>query len=76
VPSVGFQDNKCASRKPRVVNRSHHTTILVQRTATGWVKAESQVDTAANVLTASTDQFGLWALMGETNEAFLPVILT
>lgn len=40
-----------------------------------WVKEPgSSVDPATNTLTAITDHFGRWTVMGETRELFLPIV--
>ncbi len=42
----------------------------------GWVKEPtSQVDAAANVLTATPDHFSLWAVMVDGRRLFLPAVL-
>jgi len=41
-----------------------------------WVKeASSTVDTAANTVTAYPNHFSLWAVLGETRQVFLPLVL-
>jgi len=41
-----------------------------------WVKEEtSRVDTVANRVTAMPAHFSLWAVLGETRQVFLPVVL-
>ena len=40
-----------------------------------WIKESSSVvDTTHNIITATLDHFGLWAVLGETNRVFLPLI--
>ena len=41
-----------------------------------WIKEPSSVvDTANNFVTATLDHFGLWAVLGETNRVFLPLVV-
>jgi hypothetical protein len=41
-----------------------------------WIKESSSVvDTTNNIVTATLDHFGLWAVLGESHRVFLPAIL-
>lgn len=41
----------------------------------GWVKDPSSVvDTLANVVATTPDHFSLWAVLGETNRVYLPIV--
>ena len=40
-----------------------------------WVKEpSSSVDAATNTITATPDHFSIWAALGETRRAFLPLV--
>lgn len=61
-----------AERGPAIEN----TLALYYWDGTQWVReSTSVVAPEANMVTATPDHFGLWAVLGETRRVFLPVIL-
>jgi len=52
------------------------TLALYYWNGTQWVKeSTSQVDTANNTVTATPDHFSVWAVLGETNSIYLPLVM-
>ena len=49
------------------------TVQVEDRLAVNLLRGE--VDTAANIITATPNHFSLWAVLGETRRVFLPVTL-
>ncbi|MGC8945899.1 MAG: ABC transporter substrate-binding protein, partial [Anaerolineae bacterium] len=61
-----------AEKGPAIEN----TLALYYWDGSGWVKEPSSVvDTAANTVTATPNHFSLWAVLGETKRAYLPLVL-
>lgn len=51
------------------------TLALYYWNGTEWEKeATSVIDTAGNTVTATPDHFSLWAVLGETNKVYLPLV--
>jgi oligopeptide transport system substrate-binding protein len=61
-----------AEKGPAIEN----TLALYYWDGSGWVKEpSSEVDVAANTVTARPNHFSLWAVLGETRRVYLPLVL-